>query len=102
MKYRVIHPGEILKTEFLDPLGITPYRLAKEMHVTVPRVNDIVLEKRGISAEMALRLGRFFGTRSELWSGLQSEYERRVAANALKKGELETIVPYAERQKGAA
>ena len=95
-KYSAIHPGEILKTEFLDPMGITPYRLAKELHVNTPRVNDIVLGKRGISAEMALRLGRFFGTTPGLWSGLQAEYERRVALNALHPRELNAICPYSE------
>jgi addiction module HigA family antidote len=61
-KMIAIHPGEVLKEEFLIPLGITPYRLAQELHVPAPRVNDVVLGKRGISADTALRLGRYLST----------------------------------------
>src|SRR5450631_1498364 len=61
-----VHPGEILREEFLKPLGISAYELAKRLHVPAPRVNDIVLERRGISADTALRLSRFFGTRTVL------------------------------------
>ena len=59
-----IHPGEILREEFLKPMGLTVYRLAKEIHVPAPRISDIVLEKRGISADTAVRLARFFGPRN--------------------------------------
>ena len=85
-----IHPGEILKEEFLDPLGVTPYRLAQELHVPVPRINDIVLCKRGISADTALRLGRYFNLPPQFWLNLQAEYELRVAAN---RAELGNIIP---------
>ena len=88
--YITIHPGEILKEEFLDPLGVTPYRLAQELHVPVPRVNDIVLRKRGISADTALRLGRYFNLPPQFWLNLQTEYDLRVAANS---AELGAIVP---------
>jgi addiction module HigA family antidote len=57
-----IHPGEILREEFLKPLSMSVYALAKRLHVPVPRLNDIVLEKRGVSADTAVRLSRFFGT----------------------------------------
>lgn len=72
-----IHPGEILREEFLKPMEITPYELAKQLHVPVPRINDIVLEKRGIKADTALRLARFFGTTQQFWMNLQSSYEGR-------------------------
>jgi antitoxin HigA-1 len=72
-----IHPGEILREEFLKPMKLSVYRLAKELRVPVPRVNDIVLEKRGISAETAIRLARFFGTSEQFWMNLQSSYEIR-------------------------
>ena len=88
--YATIHPGEILKEEFLDPLGITPYRLAQELHVPPPRMNDIVLRKRGISADTALRLGRYFNLPPQFWLNLQTEYDIRVAAN---RAQLEVIVP---------
>jgi addiction module HigA family antidote len=85
-----IHPGEILREEFLAPLGISAYRLAKELHIPAPRVHDIVLEKRGISADTALRLGRYFNLPAKFWMGLQSEYELRLAMNAAN---IEGIVP---------
>ena len=70
-----VHPGEILKEEFLKPLKLSVYRLAKEIRVPAPRVNDIVLRKRGISADTAVRLAKFFGTSEQFWLGLQSAYE---------------------------
>src|SRR5690242_21831553 len=70
-----IHPGEILREEFLKPLEMSSYELAKRLRVPVPRVNDIVLERRGITADTALRLARFFGTTEQFWLNLQSAYE---------------------------
>ena len=74
-----IHPGEILLTEFMQPLGLTAYRLAKEIAVPGPRVNDIVLGKRSISADSALRLGLFFGLPAQFWLNLQNDYDLRLA-----------------------
>ena len=65
-----VHPGEILREEFLKPLGISAYELAKRLHVPAPRINDIVLERRGISADTAVRLSRFFGTTGQFWLNL--------------------------------
>src|SRR4051812_7603548 len=70
-----IHPGEILREEFLQPLGVTQYRLAKETSVPPRRINEIVLEQRGISADTALRLARFFGTSEMFWLNLQAQYD---------------------------
>ena len=70
-----VHPGEILREEFLKPLGMSAYELAKRLRVPVPRVNDIVLERRGISADTAVRLSRFFGTTDQFWLNLQAAYE---------------------------
>jgi len=70
-----VHPGEILREEFLKPMGITRYELAKRIRVPVPRVNDIVLERRGISVDTAVRLARFFGTTEQFWLNLQAGYE---------------------------
>jgi addiction module HigA family antidote len=75
-----IHPGEILKTEFMEPLGLSSYRLAKELHVSAPRVNDLVRGKRSITADTAMRLGRYFGTSAQLWLGLQMDHDLWVAA----------------------
>jgi addiction module HigA family antidote len=70
-----IHPGEILAEEFLAPLGITQYRLAKDIHVPARRINEIVHGTRSISADTALRLGRYFGTSPQFWLNLQSSYD---------------------------
>lgn len=87
-----IHPGEILREEFMKPMGLTTYRLAKELHVPAQRLHDIWLEKRGITADTALRLARFFGTSEEFWMNLQSAYDVRKAKAELKK-EIEKIKP---------
>ena len=77
-----IHPGEILLTEFMQPHGLTAYRLAKELCVPAPRVHDIVRGKRAISADTALRLGIYFGLPAQFWLNLQNDYDLRLAANA--------------------
>jgi len=75
-----IHPGEILRTEFMDPLGLSAYRLAKELSISVPRINDLVRGKRGITADTALRLSRYFGNSAQFWIGLQSGHDLWVAS----------------------
>ena len=74
-----IHPGEILREEFLNPLGITAYRLAKDIRVPATRIADILSGRRGISAETALRLSRYFGNSAQFWLNLQAHYELREA-----------------------
>ncbi len=76
---RPVHPGEILKEEFLEPLGMSSNALAKELSLTPPRLNDIVRGHRGVSADTAMRLARYFDTSEMFWLNLQSEYELRVA-----------------------
>jgi addiction module HigA family antidote len=89
-----VHPGEILREEFLKPMGISAYELAKRLHVPAPRVNDIVLERRGISADTAIRLSRFFGTTEQFWLNLQGAYEiSRIKAD--HASEIELIKPRA-------
>ena len=78
---RAIHPGEILREEYLVPMGLSASALAIALRVPAPRVNDIVRERRGISPDTALRLARFFGTSAQFWLNLQSLYELRVAGN---------------------
>ena len=85
-----LHPGEILREEYLKPLRMTPYRLAHELHVPVPRINDIVLEKRAISADTAVRLAKFFGTTELFWLGMQGDYDAHQTKKSLQK-ELEKI-----------
>lgn len=88
-----IHPGEILREEFLRPMEITGYRLAKSLAVKPQTVNDIILKKRGISADMAVRLARFFGTSPEFWMNLQSAYELAKARAQLSRT-IEKIQPH--------
>jgi addiction module HigA family antidote len=78
-KLRPIHPGEILREEFMKPNGLSQNALARALNVPPRRVNEIVVEKRGITANTALRLARYFGTTAELWTGLQADYDLRLA-----------------------
>jgi antitoxin HigA-1 len=91
-----IHPGEILREEFLKPMGISAYRLARQIHLTRSRVNDIVLERRAVTADTALPLARFFGTTPQCWMNMQASYELRNAENELGS-ELNSIEPAGRR-----
>ena len=79
-----IHPGEVLMTEFLEPMKISQYRLATNIGVTPRRINEIVHCRRGISADTALRLGRFFNMEAQFWINLQSHYDLEVALESLE------------------
>lgn len=74
-----IHPGEILEEEFLKPMNLTAYKLAKEIGVQQTRISQIIKERRSITADTAIRLSRFFGTTEEFWMNLQREYDLRNA-----------------------
>lgn len=78
-KLAPLHPGEVLREEFMEPLGIKAYSLAKKLQIERPRLERIVREQAGISADTALRLGRFFGTSAEFWLNLQLAYELQQA-----------------------
>ena len=78
-----IHPGEILMEEFLKPMGISQYRLAKDISVPPRRINEIVHGKRAITADIALRLGRFFGMSPHFWLNLQTRYDLEVTEDSL-------------------
>ena len=90
-----IHPGEILLEEFLKPMGVTAYRLAKETRVPQTRISQIIHRKRGLSAETALRLGKFFGTSAEFWLGLQNDFDLEESKESFEK-ELIKIRTYSE------
>ena len=79
-KMRPIHPGEILREEFLVPLGLSASALALELKVPAPRINDIVRERRAVTPDTALRLSRYFGTSPEFWMDLQTAYDLKIAA----------------------
>jgi antitoxin HigA-1 len=93
------HPGAMLREEFMEPLGLTAYKLAKALQVPLPRVNDIVLEKRAISAEMALLLSTYFGTTDQFWTNLQTDYDRRLARTRIAK-KLRSIKPHPKDESG--
>lgn len=80
-----IHPGEILREEFLVPMGVSVYQLAKALQVPLPRINDIVREKRSITAETAVRLAKYFGTSPQFWLNLQTQFDIRTAQKKLGK-----------------
>jgi len=78
-KMRAIHPGEILKEEYLEPLGMSAHALAMALRVSAPRVNDIIRQKRSVSIDTALRLARFFNTTPQFWLNLQNSYDLKIA-----------------------
>lgn len=90
---RPVHPGEILREEFLLPMGITANSLAMALMIPAPRINDIARERRGITADTALRLARYFGTTVGFWLGLQADYETAVARGNIEQA-LKSIRPY--------
>lgn len=95
-KLQLVTPGEILLEEWLKPMGVSQYRLAIEIGVPPRRINEIVHGKRGITADTALRLARFFGTDAQSWLNLQSHYDMEKAQ--LETGKvLQKIVPWSER-----
>ena len=91
-----IHPGEILEEEFLKPLGLSQYRIAKDISVPPRRINEIVHGLRGISADTALRLARYFGTTDEFWMNLQAHYDLEVEKDRLR-GRLQREVAILKR-----
>ncbi|HNS57150.1 MAG TPA: HigA family addiction module antitoxin [Smithellaceae bacterium] len=82
-KMRPIHPGEILREEFLVPLGMSAHALAMELKVPAPRINDIVRERRAITPDTALRLARYLGTTAQFWLNLQTSYDLKITEKAI-------------------
>ncbi len=85
-----IHPGEVLYYEFLQPLGITAYKLAKDLKITQTRVTEIIKGNRRVTADTALRLSKYFGNSAKFWLGLQMDYDIEKEQNA-KQAEFNTI-----------
>ena len=90
-----VHPGEILRDEFLTPLRLSVYRLAPALKVSRPGLNDIVLGRRGVTTDTALRLGRYFGTTAEFWINLQARHDLDVADRTTRLQIEREIGPYA-------
>jgi len=91
-----VYPGEILLEDFLKPLKITPYRLAKSIGVQQRRIGEIIAGKRAITADTALRLARFFGTDAQSWMNLQTHYDLAVAEESLSNRLDQEVIAYAE------
>lgn len=89
---RTVHPGEILREEFIKPLGLSSNALAIDLHVPAPRINEIVRERRSITADTALRLARYFGTSPEFWMGLQDDYDLKTCRGKIDET-LNRITP---------
>ncbi len=89
-----IHPGEILVTQFLEPLKISQYRLAKDIGVTPRRITEIAHGRRAISADTALRLSRFFGMEAQFWLNLQARYDMEVAKEELQDKIVKEVRPF--------
>lgn len=94
-----IHPGEILHEEFMKPFNLNSNQLAHLLDVPSPRINDIILQKRGISADTALRLSHYFGTTEKFWMNLQNSYEIRKVSKEVRK-KIENLAARIERQHG--
>lgn len=92
-RMRPIHPGEVLREEFLAPLGISGNALSKALNVPATRINDILLERRGITPDTALRLERYFGGDAQSWLNLQQAYDLKLAAKAAAKAIAKEITP---------
>ena len=91
----LVHPGEILRHDFLEPMEISVYALAQAIKVPRSRVNDIVLGRRGITADTAFRLARYFGTSPEFWINLQARYDLEVADRTLRRRIAREVAPRA-------
>jgi antitoxin HigA-1 len=94
-KQKAVHPGDILLHEFMEPLKLSSYKLAKFLGVSAPTVHEIVRRRRAVTAEMALRLSRYFGTSAQLWQNLQAQYDLEVANQKIGKAVQRHIEPLA-------
>ncbi|TLY65764.1 MAG: HigA family addiction module antidote protein [Gammaproteobacteria bacterium] len=92
-RLRPVHPGDILLHDFMRPLKLSSYKVAKELGVAAPTVNEIVRRRRAITAEMALRLSRYFGTSAQLWQNLQTQYDLEIASKRIGKKVERAIQP---------
>ncbi|MES2300130.1 MAG: HigA family addiction module antitoxin [Pseudomonadota bacterium] len=92
---RPVHPGEVLREDYLVPLGMSAHALSKALHVPPARINDIVLERRGVTPDTALRLARYFGGDAHSWLNLQQAFDLKVAENAVLAVIVKEIQPMA-------
>lgn len=88
-----VHPGEILREEFLAPMGISVYELANALHAPRSRINDVVLGRRAVTTDTAMRLARYFGTSPEFWINLQARYDLDVADRTMRRKIEQEVAP---------
>ena len=93
---RPIHPGEVLREEFMLPLGLSANALAMALRVPTPRINDIARERRAVTADTALRLARYFGTSAEFWLGLQSDFDMKITLTEVGARIEQDITPMSQ------
>ncbi|MFO0873865.1 MAG: HigA family addiction module antitoxin [Phycisphaerales bacterium] len=93
-KHNPIHPGEVLRHDFMEPLGITAYRLAKETGISAQQIGRILARTRGVGAETALVLARFFGTSASVWMGLQAQYDFDIAEDRIGREIARNVRPW--------
>src|SRR5580658_9754010 len=96
-KIKPVHPGEILREEFMVPLGLSMNRMAMDLRVPVTRIADIVNEKRGITADTALRFARYFNNTPSFWMNLQTRYDREVAEDEIAAKVERDVLPLHQR-----
>jgi addiction module HigA family antidote len=101
VRHAPVHPGEVLREDFMRPAGLSAIALAKALHIPTPRINDVVRGRRGITADTALRLARYFGGDAQSWLNLQSLYDLRVAKIANQKKINREIQPMVDRERQA-
>ena len=92
-KMRPIHPGEVLREEYLAPLGMSAHALAMALHVPAPRINDIVRERRAVTPDTALRLARYFDTTAQFWLNLQSAFDLKLAESEAGSRIAQEVIP---------
>ena len=92
-RLRPVHPGDVLLHDFMQPLKLSSYKLAKELGVAAPTVNEIVRRRRAVTAEMALRFSRYFGTTAQLWQNLQAQYDLEIASRKIGEKVTRAIQP---------
>jgi len=88
-----VHPGDVLREDFMKPLGLSAYAVAKAIGATPIAISEIIRSKRSVSADMALKLGRFFGVSPELWMGIQADYDLEIARNRSEKKIFRRVQP---------
>lgn len=93
-RHKPVHPGEVLRLDFMEPMGLSAYRLAKEIDVSAQQLGRILNGTRSVSADLALRLARFFGTSAQVWMGLQARYDLDLAEDRAGKDIEKRVRPF--------